>query len=181
MQFRALIVRCGLALLAAAICFGEAAHARVVDTNAKGFLTAIYQTYVGSSASSAQSGKGIMLGDADIIRRYFSPGLVSLILEESPVVRQPGEAIVIGSDPFIGRESWEIANLSVEVKEAGPAKAVGTVSFTNFGQPEKVVVELLKVGADWRIAEIKWGPLTLRSLYRKKWQAALELSRAVVK
>jgi hypothetical protein len=59
------------------------------------------------------------------------------------------------------------------VKETG-AKAIGTISFNNFGKPEQVVVELLKVGADWRIAEIKWGPLTLRSIYRRKWQAALE-------
>lgn len=61
------------------------------------------------------------------------------------------------------------------MKETG-AKAIGTVSFTNFGKPEKVELELLKVGADWRIAEIKWGPLTLRSIYRKKAQAALGAS-----
>jgi hypothetical protein len=43
------------------------------------------------------------------------------------------------------------------------------VSFTNFGKADKVVVELLKVGADWRIADIQWGDAgTLRGLFRKK-------------
>ena len=149
------------------------ADARVTPLTAKSFLTAIYQSYLGNS----QSAKGIALDDADAVRRYFSPGLASLILDDGSAARQPGNPIVLGNDPFVGRESWDIANLSVEVKETG-AKAIGTVSFTNFGQPEKVVLELLKVGADWRIAEIKWGPLTLRSIYRRKWQTAQEESPA---
>lgn len=145
--------------------------ARVTPATAKSFLTTIYQAYLGNSSQAA---RGIALNDSEAVRRYFSPGLASLILEDGQAARGPGNSIVLGNDPFVGRESWDISALAVEVKETGPAKAIGTVSFTNFGKPETVVVELLKVGADWRIAEIKWGPLTLRSIYRKKWQAALE-------
>lgn len=161
--------------VAAALLFlvAGAAQARVADGTAKTFLAAIYQAYVGNSAGTA---KGVMLDSADSVRRYFSPGLASLIIEDNPRLRQPGEAIVTGSDPFVGRGSWEISNLVIEVTEAGPVKATGSVSFTNFGLPEKVEVELLKVGADWRIADVKWGSLTLRSLYRNKWRAALRES-----
>lgn len=148
------------------------AQARNADDGAKAFLNAIYATYVGNSAGTA---KGVVLDSADSVRRYFSPGLASLIIEDNPALGQPGEAFVTGSDPFVGRGSWDIANLSIEIKESGPVKAVGTISFTNFGLPEAVEVELLKVGDDWRISEIKWGSLTLRSLYRKKWRAALQL------
>lgn len=158
------------ALLVLAFC---GAQARVVDGTAKAFLATIYQAYVGNSAGAA---KGVVLDSADSVRRYFSPGLASLIIEDNPGLRQPGEVIVTGSDPFIGRGSWDISDLSIEVKEAGPVKAIGTVTFTNYGLPEKVEVELLKTGADWRIAEIKWGSLTLRSLYRNKWRAALHES-----
>ena len=171
MNFRNAIIRFMLALSFAFLLTADFAHARVAPPTAKSFLTTIYQAYNGNSAQSA---KGIALDDADAIRRYFSPGLASLILDNSAAGRA-GDAIVLGNDPFVGHESWDIADLSVEVKEVG-AKAIGTISFTNFGKPEKVVVELLKVGADWRIAEIKWGPLTLRSIYRKKWQAALDAS-----
>lgn len=172
MNFRNVFVRSLLALSFAFLLTADIAHARVAPPTAKSFLAAIYQAYIGNSAQSA---KGIVLDDAGAIRRYFSPGLASLILDDNLAVGRPGAAIVLGNDPFVGHETWDIADLSVDVKEIG-AKAIGTVSFTNFGKPEKVVLELLKVGADWRIAEIKWGPLTLRSIYRKKWQAALDVS-----
>jgi hypothetical protein len=42
------------------------------------------------------------------------------------------------------------------------------VSFTDAGKAGKVVVELLKVGESWRIADIQWDSGTLRGLYRKK-------------
>lgn len=170
MNFTNAIVRFMLALGFAVLLTAGLAYARVAPPTAKSFLASIYQAYIGNSAQSA---KGIALDDADAIRRYFSPGLASLILDDNLAAGRSGNAIVLGNDPFVGHESWDIKDLSVEVKEIG-AKAIGTVSFTNFGKPEKVVVELLKVGADWRIAEIKWGPLTLRSIYRRKWQAALD-------
>lgn len=172
MNFKNLFVRSLLTLSFAFLLTADLAHARVAPSTAKSFLTAIYQSYVGSSAQSA---KGVALDDVGAIRRYFSPGMASLILDDNLAVGRPGAALVLGSDPFVGRENWDIADLSVDVKETG-AKAIGTVSFTNFGKPEKVELELLKVGADWRIAEIKWGPLTLRSIYRKKAQAALGAS-----
>lgn len=170
MTFRNAIIRFMLAFSFAVLLTAGLAHARVAPPTAKSFLASIYQAYDGNSAQSA---KGIMLDDADAIRRYFSPGLASLILDDNLAARRPGNALVLGNDPFVGHESWDIKDLSVEVKETG-AKAIGTVSFINFGKPEKVVVELLRVGSDWRIAEIKWGPLTLRSIYRRKWQAALD-------
>ena len=43
-----------------------------------------------------------------------------------------------------------------------------TVTFTNSGKAEKVVVELLRSGKDWRIADIQWDASSLRALYRKK-------------
>ena len=38
----------------------------------------------------------------------------------------------------------------------------------NFGKPEKVVLELLRSGKEWRIADVEWDPGTLRGLYRRK-------------
>lgn len=164
--------RLALACVVSAALFllgSAAAQARTSDFGAKAFLNAIYEAYIGNSATTA---KGVVLNSADTVRRYFSPGLASLIVEDNPNLGRPGEAFVSGSDLFVGRGSWDISKLSIEVKEFGPLKATGTISFTNFGLPEQVEVELLKVGNDWRIAEIKWGSLTLRSLYRKKWRAA---------
>jgi hypothetical protein len=164
------LLRRGIAVgLAVLVLVPAAAFARGEPPSAKDFLATIYQFYVGSSVEQA---KGVPLDTPTTIRRYFSPGLASLILDEG--MPKAGAALVLGADPFVGRDKWQITDLAIAVKESGPTKAFGTVTFTNFGQPEKVVIELLKVGDEWRIAEINWGALTLRGLYRKKWQAVVE-------
>jgi hypothetical protein len=38
----------------------------------------------------------------------------------------------------------------------------------NFGKPEKVTLELLRSGNEWRIADGKWDSGTLRGFYRRK-------------
>lgn len=165
------LLRCIALGLAVLLVVPALASARVAEPSAKGFLATIYQAYVGSSVQA----KGVPLDTPTTIRRYFSPGLASLILDEGTTAK--GNVLVLGNDPFVGREAWQISDLAIDVKESGPTKALGTVTFTNFGQPEKILIELLKVGDDWRIAEINWGSLTLRGLYRKKWQASLEQTR----
>jgi hypothetical protein len=132
---------------------------------AKGFVEKIYGSYVGSPLKGAS---GVQLDKAAVIKRYFTPGLASLILEDEAAADKRGEPPTLDGDAFIGHQDWDIADLSVDVKETG-AKATATVSFTNFGKGEKVVVELLRVGTDWRIADIQWDDAsTLRGLFRKK-------------
>jgi len=54
------------------------------------------------------------------------------------------------------------------LKDTAGFKTVGTVSFLNFGKPEKVTLELLRSGNEWRIADVAWDSGTLRGLYRPK-------------
>jgi len=127
----------------------------------KSFVRQIYASYVGNSA------KGIQLDSASTVRRYFTPGLAYLILEDSAAAHARGEPPSLDGDAFVGKQDWDIADLSVDVKESG-ARATAVVSFTDAGKAGKVVVELLKVGESWRIADIQWDSGTLRGLYRKK-------------
>jgi hypothetical protein len=78
-----------------------------------------------------------------------------------------GEPPVLDGDPFIGSRDWDISNLAIEVKDTGAFKAVGTVTFMNSGRPEQVVLELLRSGNDWHIADVAWDSGTLRALYRR--------------
>jgi hypothetical protein len=132
---------------------------------AKTFLNSIYQHYLGSSSGAA---KGVDLTNAKLVRGYFTVGLASLILEDRAMSAKRGETPVLDGDPFIGHQDWDISNLSVEVKDTGAFKTIGTVTFMNAGKPEKVVIELLRSGNDWRIADIEWESGTLRALYRRK-------------
>ncbi len=150
----------GLVLLASS----EPLLARAAEpATAKSFVEQIYGSYVGTAGQ-----KGIPLDSAAMIRRYFTPGLASLILDDQAAADKRGEPPTLDGDAFVGHQEWDISDLTVDAKEAG-SKATVTVSFTNFGKAEKVVLELLRVGADWRIADIQWDDAsTLRGLFRKK-------------
>jgi hypothetical protein len=152
------------ALAAVAAAPAWSAHA-AGDSTAKVFLQQIYQNYVGSSSGTA---KGVPLTAAKEVRGYFTVGLATLILEDRASAAKRGVPPALDSDPFVGHQDWDISNLAVEVKDTGAAKAIGTVTFTNAGKPEKVVVELLRSGKEWRIADIQWDVSSLRALYRKK-------------
>lgn len=133
-------------------------------SSAKTFLESIYQHYVGTSDDSA---KGVLLASANSVRGYFTFGTASLINEDRANAAEHGEAPVLERDPFIGRSNWNISDLSIEVKETG-VKAFGTVAFTDSGKRAKVVVELLRSGEDWRVADLVWDSGSLRELYRRK-------------
>ena len=152
--------------LAAVVATPAPLFARTTEPSAtaKGFVADIYNRYVGSATQGAS---GVVLENASSIKRYFTPGLASLILDDEAAAGQRGEPPTLDGDAFVGHQDWDIADLSIDVKELGP-KAKATVSFTNFGKSEKVVVELLKVGESWRIADIAWDSGTLRGLFRNK-------------
>ena len=130
---------------------------------AEEFLGSIYQRYLGTSSAA---GSGIVLTNAQSVRSYFTAGLASLILEDRAAATEQGESPVLESDPFIGHSEWDISGLSIDVKDTGAFKIVGTVTFLNFGKPEKVILELLRLGNEWRVADVKWGSGTLRNIYR---------------
>ena len=141
------------------------ARAAEPPATAKSFIEKIYASYVGSAQKGAN---GVQLDTPADVKRYFTPALAVLILEDEAAADKSGEPPALDGDAFIGHEDWDIADLTIEVKEAG-AKAKATVSFTNFGKSEKVLVDLLRVGPDWRIADIQWGDAgTLRGLFKKK-------------
>jgi hypothetical protein len=150
----------GLVLLLALPAAGRSA-----EPSAKTFLESIYKSYVGSSQNE---GVGIVLAKPETVKRYFTAGLASLMLEDNRATARRNEPPTLDGDAFIGRQDWEIAALTVEVADNGPIKATGTVTYTNFGKPEKVVLDLLKVGDDWRIADIKYADGSLRALYIRK-------------
>jgi hypothetical protein len=132
---------------------------------AKQFLGSIYQRYLGKSSAAAS---GIALANGQSVRSYFTAGLASLILDDRTAATERGESPVLKGDPFVGRPEWDISDLSIDVKDTGGLKTVGTVTFLNFGKPEKVVLELLSSGKEWRIADVEWDSGTLRDLYRHK-------------
>jgi hypothetical protein len=135
------------------------------EPTARKFLGTIYQRYMGKSSATAE---GIPLTDAQSVRSYFTFALAALILEDRAAAIGQGEPPVLDRDPFIGRTEWDVSDLSIDVMDTGASKTVGTVTLTNFGKPEKIVLELLRSGNEWRIADVQWDSGNLRALYRRK-------------
>lgn len=135
------------------------------EATARKFLGSIYQRYIGKSSATAER---IPLTDAQSVRSYFTFALAALILEDRAAAIGQGESQVLDRDPFIGRADWDISDLSIDVMDTGAPKTVGTVTLTNFGKPEKIVLELLRSGNEWRIADVQWDSGNLRALYRRK-------------
>src|SRR5215469_3135950 len=123
---RMTISRRGVAAgLAAVFALPAPLLARAADATAKDFVEQIYGAYVGAAGQ-----KGIPLEDAATIRRYFTPGLASLILDDQATAKKRGEPPTLDGDAFVGHQEWDISALSVDAREAG-SKATATVSFTN--------------------------------------------------
>ncbi len=114
------------------------------ELTANAFLNEIYRHHVGSSLRNA---KGIELTDAKAVRSYFAVGLALLIIEDKALETKHGEPPVLDRDLFVGHQEWDISNLAIEVKQIGAFKAIGTVTFANDGKPEKVVLELQRLGS----------------------------------
>jgi Protein of unknown function (DUF3828) len=133
------------------------------DGSAKTFITGIYEAYKGSGA------KGVPLDSESAVRRYFEPSLAALIIKDRRSAARRREVGKLDGDPFIDAQDWDIDKLDVDVSENAPGKAKATVKFVNLDQPATVVLDLVKIGKDWRIADITWlrdGKLEmLRNLY----------------
>jgi hypothetical protein len=133
------------------------------DPAAKAFLDKIYAAYKGKKS------KGIRLDSDAALPRYFEPALVDLMIKDRNDAAKRGDVPSLDGDPFVNGQDWEIGPVNIVVRDAAPDKATATVTFKNLDMPNKLVYELVKLKAGWRIADIDWGESgTLRGLYLKK-------------
>ena len=141
-----------------AICGAQAA-----DASAQAFVEAIYATYKGKDA------KGAPLDKDATIRRYFEPALARLMIRDAAAAKKRGEVPSLDGDPFIDAQDFEIESFNIAVRDVAANKASATVTFKNLGEDKRVELDLVKLKAGWRIADIKFADgRTLRGLYRKK-------------
>ena len=152
-------------LMLGAACTAIATPALAADASARAFVTGIYDAYKGKNA------KGHPLDSERAIKRYFEPSLAALIIKDRNEAAKRKEVGTLDGDPFIDAQDWEIAAFDIAVAEAAPGKAKATVKFSNAGAPKTVVLDLIKIKNDWRIADITWQREgkreTLRGIFPK--------------
>ncbi len=145
-------------------CKVVAAPAVAADATAAAFVTRIYDAYKGKNS------KGISTATEAEIRRYFEPSLAALIIKDQKAAAKRDEVPTLDGDPFVDAQEWEISAFDIAVSDAPPDKAVATVSFKNFDEPVKLVLNLVRIRNDWRIADITsqrdGRTQTLRGLFK---------------
>jgi hypothetical protein len=151
------------ALVAAAVA--GTARARADDTSSLAFVTGIYNGYRGNDSP------GHALDDPTVIRRYFEPSLAAMMIKEQKAAAKRGEVGVLDFDPFVDAQDWDIAGFDIAVGAAAPGRASATVRFNNLGKVTTVVLDLIAIKNEWRVADIVWlhdgRQETLRGLYAR--------------
>ena len=147
-----------------ALCIGltlVSVGAMAAYPSATSFVEAIYAPY------KVKDGKGIPLDSDAALKRYFEPRLVALIIKDRN--KAGGELPTLDMDPFIDAQDWDISAVDVAVRDTSAEKASATVSFKNLGKPTTLVLNLVKLRGEWRIADINWGrKQSLRALFIKR-------------
>jgi hypothetical protein len=139
---RALIIAAAFAVVAKAVL--------AADASAKTFVAGIYEAYKGSGA------RGLPLDSESAVRRYFEPSLAALIIKDRRSAARHREVGKLDGDPFVDAQDWNIDKFDVEIADTGSGKAKATVKFVNLDQPATVVLDLVKIGKEWCIADITW-------------------------
>ena len=130
----------------------------MAQATAQAFVETLYRPYL-------QAGfPGQPYDDA---ARFFVPSLAQAIDRDNREARRRKEVPTLNGDPFVDAQDWEISKLSIDVTGSGDT-ATARVSFHNFGEARRVLLELVKTPAGWRIADIKAPSGSLKALYKLK-------------
>jgi hypothetical protein len=103
----------------------------------------------------------------DDAARFFVPALAQAMDRDNREAKRLKEVPTLNGDPFVDAQDWEISKLSIDVTGSGDT-ATARVSFQNFGEARRVLLELVKTPAGWRIADIKAPSGSLKALYKLK-------------
>jgi hypothetical protein len=134
---------------------------------AEAFVAEIYSHYQGTDAKAP----GVRLDKPSDYRRYFEPSLVAIILADQERAARHDEVPTLDGDPFVDAQDWDISEKFWSIIARGPARADAEVHFSNFKQPQKVLLQLVRLKVGWRIHDIVYygdDAGTLRGLYKHK-------------
>lgn len=138
------------------------AWAQKQEQTAEEFLRSIYNQYKGKDA------KGVPLGNAATINRYFAPSLARIMIADSNAAAKRGEVGTLEADPFVNAQDFEVGPVTIDVKPTGADKATGTAKFKNLGTDTTIVFNLVKTKEGWRIDDILTEGASMRAMFKKR-------------
>lgn len=130
----------------------------MAQATAQAFVETLYRPYLNAGF------QGQPYGDT---ARFFVPALAQAMDRDNREAKRRNEVPTLNGDPFVDAQDWEISKLSIDVTGSGDT-ATARVSFQNFGEARRVLLELVKTPAGWRITDIKAPSGSLKALYKLK-------------
>jgi len=150
-----------LALAALCLIVSPPLTAGAAEQSPHAFLQAIYQQYIGANAAGATLDE-----DADW-RRYFTPDLAQIIIDDYAKAAQSGDIPNLDGDPFVDAQDWSISKVQIDVDDKATDKTVGKVSFTNLGKAMTLTFDLVKIDGSWKINDIHGPDGSLRDIFKQ--------------
>jgi hypothetical protein len=89
-----------------------------------------------------------------LVNKYFARSLGDLIWHDA--VTSKGEVGAFDFDPLFNAQDTEIKHFQVGEPQFPKGEALVTVSFENFGKPERIVYVLISEAGAWKIKDIKY-------------------------
>jgi hypothetical protein len=128
--------------------------------DAKTFVDGIYKLYIGKEP------RAIDYSSREQLDRYFTQSMADLIEHDYKTAEKESDAPVLGGDPFIDAQDWDISSYEIRVQETAKDRAAATVTFNNFGKPVVVRLALERTGKGWRVDDVLWQESSLREIYK---------------
>ena len=147
---RAVIFACAGALAAPSLASAQ-------QPSARAFVEAVYKPYLEKGYSGQNYNEP---------GRFFVPVLARAMAADNAAAARRGEVPLLGGDPFVDAQDWEITKLAIAVVPNGTTAATATVTFANQGKATRLLIDLEQTPAGWRIADIKAPSGSLRALYK---------------
>jgi hypothetical protein len=139
--------------------FASLAQAQgVPDQTPEGLVRFVYSHYVGKGGSDDI---GFNWMDKPLVDRLFEPELADAIIKDSA----NDEESALGADPFINGQDFDVKSADLTVVSQTADRVRIDAKLVNFGEPQTIGYDLIRVGGAWRIRDILWGgeePDTLR-------------------
>jgi len=84
----------------------------------------------------------------------FRSAALQALYDEDVAATPEGELGALSFDPYIDGQDYELADFAIGTPEITGDRANVLVSFTNFGQPRRLVYELVREEGGWKIDDV---------------------------
>ena len=140
----------------AVLLLAPAAAAAQTDGSPRAFVERIYRPYLQPGYAGTPLDR-----PAD----YFTAPLAQAIARDQRAAERNNEAPQLNGDPFVDAQEFALSDLAIAVDVQGDT-AAATVTFRNDGKPMRILLDLARTPAGWRIDDIRGASPSLRALYR---------------